>query len=46
MSIFVVDLLSNSKKIEAAPPEGQLHKKNKKGLASVILATNSPFGNW
>ena len=34
------------KKIEAAPPEGQLHKKNKKGLASVILATNSPFGNW
>ena len=29
-------------KIETAPPEGQSLKKNKKGLASVILATNSP----
>ncbi|MDD6224480.1 MAG: hypothetical protein PUB18_05730 [bacterium] len=31
------------KKIEIVPPEGRPHKKNKKGLASVILATNSPI---
>ena len=30
------------KKIEVPPPEKAPHKKNKKGLASVILATNSP----
>ena len=30
-------------KIETVPPEKQSLKKNKKGLASVILATNSPI---
>lgn len=29
-------------KKEAVPPEDGFDKKNKKGLASVILATNSP----
>ena len=28
--------------LEVAPPEKATSKKNKKGLASVILATNSP----
>ena len=34
------------KKNRGCPPENNLIKKNKKGLASVILATNSPISNW
>ena len=34
------------KKNRGCPPENNLLKKNKKGLASVILATNSPISNW
>ena len=33
-------------KKEAVPPEDGFDKKNKKGLASVILASNSPKSNW
>ena len=35
-------ILLNCNKIGLPPPDGQSGKKNKKGLASVILATNSP----